>query len=425
MMCARSSKLSDNLTTTLSFFADIEVSGEISILIQHTTFKGGVLEMLMKTSCRWNGTAENSRDSYFRTAEAGIECIETDIHLSSDGYLPMIHDTGLGRETDVGEQTGKPAYNPFTGQGYNPSVSNSSFKGFIEHLHLRDEGGRVRDETVPTLPDIVQSIHESGMNVVLQLDFKDKDAVEPAYWQLKNLTNAAGVPANEWCIYKLQATWYRTPEQFEALPWVQDAFASGVQLAFIPVYNPIDEVHFDTMASLDAFLETNYTISAEIELFSPKGPLQALQDRIMALKSGSGKGASTSKFQTSGIFYSPGEFVTPISSKFFDTANYSLPADLRVNNSVYVYQENAAPQLIDRIAGNSTVDGHDHRSDFSWILSTGYDWIITDTPDDWDVRLKAQGRRNLKYMLADGKDEPDQKLASGWYKRRHARDLLT
>lgn len=229
---------------------------------------------------RWNGTAENSHDSYFRATEAGLECIETDIRISADGQLPMIHDTGLGRTTDVGEQTNTTAYNPYTGQGDNTAIAGANFTDFIGGLHLRDEAGRVRRETVPTLPDMVQSIRDSGANVVLQLDFKDQAAVAPAYWQLKNLSNAAGVPANEWCIYKLQARWYRTPEEFEVLAWVQDAFASGVQLAFLPVYNPADESEWDTLASLKGFLATNYTISAEIEKFATGAPLQTLQDYV-------------------------------------------------------------------------------------------------------------------------------------------------
>lgn len=229
---------------------------------------------------RWNGTAENSRDSYFRASEAGIECIETDIHLSADGRLPMIHDGGLGRTTDIGEQTSQAAYNPYTGKGYNPKVSGFNFSGEngIEHLHLRDEQGRVRDEYVPTLPQMVQSIYDSGMNVVLELDFKEQSAVEPAYWALKNLTNKAGVPANEWSIYKLQSVWYQTPEDFEALPWVQDAFLSGIQLAFIPVYDAAYDDEFDQLASLKSFAGTNYTISAEVELRSVGGPIQKLLD---------------------------------------------------------------------------------------------------------------------------------------------------
>lgn len=231
---------------------------------------------------RWNGTADNSRDAYFRAAQAGLECIETDIRLSADGYLPMIHDAGLGRETDVGEHVGEPAYNPFTGQGHNPPVAEADYKGFVEELHMRDEQGRVHFETVPTLPEIVETIRDAGVNVVLQLDFKDKDAVEPAYWALKDLENAAGVPANEWCIYKLQAKWWKTPDEFEALPWVQDAFASGVQLAYIPVYGAADEAEWDTLASLKSYAQTNYTISAEIVLRSTGGPLQAMLDHVQS-----------------------------------------------------------------------------------------------------------------------------------------------
>jgi len=229
---------------------------------------------------RWNGTSENSRDAYFRASEAGLECIETDIRLSADGQLPMIHDGGLGRTTDIGEQTGQAAYNPYTGKGYNPDVSTLNFTGpnGIEQLRLRDEQGRVRDEYVPSLPQMIESIRDSGMNVVLELDFKDQAAVEPAYWSMKNLANSAGVPANEWCIYKLQSVWYQSPEEFEALPWVQDAFKSGIHLAFIPVYDPAYEDDFDQLASMRKFAATNYTISAEIELRSVNGPIQNLLD---------------------------------------------------------------------------------------------------------------------------------------------------
>jgi hypothetical protein len=229
---------------------------------------------------RWNGTSENSRDAYFRASEAGLECIETDIRLSADGQLPMIHDGGLGRTTDIGEQTGQAAYNPYTGKGYNPDVSTLNFTGpdGIERLRLRDEQGRVRDEFVPSLPQMIESIRDSGMNVVLELDFKDQAAIEPAYWAMKNLANSAGVPANEWCIYKLQSVWYQSPKEFEALPWVQDAFNSGIQLAFIPVYDPAYEDDFDQLASMRKFAATNYTISTEIELRSVGGPIQDLLD---------------------------------------------------------------------------------------------------------------------------------------------------
>lgn len=236
---------------------------------------------------RWNGTTENSREAFFRASEAGLECIETDINFSADDQLPMIHHGDLGRTTDIGKFTGLPAYNPFTGKGYNPAVKDLNFTGpdGIEQLHLRDDQGRVKDEHVSTLPRMVEYIRDSGMNFVLALDFEDQDAVEPAYWALKNLTNQAGVPANEWCIYKLPGDWYQTPEIFEALSWVQDAFRSGVQLAFIPVYDPRNAVKFDQLASMRKFAATNYTISAQINLKSVGGPVQSLLDETKSMHS--------------------------------------------------------------------------------------------------------------------------------------------
>ncbi|KAK0276547.1 hypothetical protein LTR91_004017 [Friedmanniomyces endolithicus] len=345
---------------------------------------------------RWNGTAENSRDSYFRASEAGIECIETEIHLSLDGLLPMIHDHGLGRTTDIGEMTGQAAYNPYTAEGFNPKVSGYNFTGLggIELLRLRDEQGRVRDEYVPTLPQMIESIFDSGMDVVLQLDFKDETAIEPAYWALKHLTNRAGVPANEWCIYKLQSVWYQMPEVFEALPWVQDAFRSGIKLAFIPVYDPEYVAIFDQMESAKLFSQTNYTISLEVELRNVGGPIQDILDYTRD---------ESSPIRTAGTF--------------FDTANFSLPADLHVNNTLYTYVEGKAPMLLDAQVGNSSSDGHDYRSDFNWIIEQGYQWIITDTADEWHSRLERQGMRNVSRLIADERTVVDGALAKTWYKR--------
>ncbi|EUC30370.1 hypothetical protein COCCADRAFT_28717 [Bipolaris zeicola 26-R-13] len=295
----------------------------------------------------WNGTAENSVDAYWRATEAGIECIETDMRLSKDYFIPMVHDSGLGRVTDVGEQAGKEAYNPYTGKGYDPK-------------------------------------------------------------------NAAGVPANKWC--NLQAAsntsqWYKTPEEFEALAWVQDAFLNGIQLAFIPVYDPSMQKGMDTLASLKAFSQTNYTISAEIELRSTDGVLQDLVDYVKSSQS------TNINVKTTGTLYAPGDIFAPESIDV-DRANYTFPDNEHRNNSVYTFKDNKAPRLMDSLLGKGvSVDGHDYRSDFNWIMEQGYNWIIADTPDLWAKRLEKQGKRNITWMLADGMRAANKTLAGGWYKR--------
>jgi len=107
----------------------------------------------------------------------------------------------------------------------------------------------------------------------------------------------------------------------------------------------------------------------------------------------------------------------------FDTANYSLPQDLHVNNSAFQFQNSKAPVLLDSLVGNASVDGHDYRSDFGWIMQQGYNWVIADTADEWHVRLQAEGKRNLSWMIADGQQVVDG-ASKGWYRRKHARDLV-
>lgn len=68
--------------------------------------------------------------------------------------------------------------------------------------------------------------------------------------------------------------------------------------------------------------------------------------------------------------------------------------------------------------GKYSVNGHDYRSDFGWIMDSGFDWVITDTADVWAEALAKQGKRNVQYYLADNSTG----VKTGYY-RRHVRDF--
>lgn len=55
-------------------------------------------------------------------------------------------------------------------------------------------------------------------------------------------------------------------------------------------------------------------------------------------------------------------------------------------------------------------------------MEEGYNWVITETVDIWDVLLRKQGKRNIQHMIADGQAVADQGRSNGWYKR-HAKDF--
>lgn len=87
-----------------------------------------------------------------------------------------------------------------------------------------------------------------------------------------------------------------------------------------------------------------------------------------------------------------------------------------MDNSVYVYEEDHAPVLLDSKVGNGSIDGHDYRTDFNWILNQGFQWIITDTPDLWHARLELQGLRNIEPMTAEG-EQVVNGAKMGWYRQ--------
>ena len=55
-------------------------------------------------------------------------------------------------------------------------------------------------------------------------------------------------------------------------------------------------------------------------------------------------------------------------------------------------------------------------------MDSGYNWVITDTADEWHSRLENEGKRNIKHLLAEGQKPANETLAGGWY-RRHMRDF--
>jgi hypothetical protein len=148
---------------------------------------------------------------------------------------------------------------------------------------------------------------------------------------------------------------------------------------------------------------------------STGGQLQSLLDETKS---------TASPIRTAGTFFAPSDLTYPntVSATPFNTANYSLPADLHVHNSVYIFRDSRAPVLLDSLIDSKSAEKHNHRTDFNWIVEQGFDWVITDTADLWHQRLQRQGKRNLRHMIADGQ-EVVEGAAKIWYQRGHARDL--
>jgi|FEC22Drversion2_1045045.scaffolds.fasta_scaffold00033_129 glycerophosphoryl diester phosphodiesterase len=96
--------------------------------------------------------AENSLDSFTRTARAGPLLIETDIRRTADGVLVLMHDETLDRTTTA---SGRVDALPFAE---------------VRRARLTDGQGRMTDEPVPTLDEALVWAKRRG--AILQLDIK-------------------------------------------------------------------------------------------------------------------------------------------------------------------------------------------------------------------------------------------------------------
>lgn len=99
---------------------------------------------------------ENTLAAFRAAIEAGVDAIESDVHLTSDGHLVMLHDATLDRTTS----------------GHGP-VSERT----LEEVRTLDAWGRFgerfRGERVPTLDELLDLAAASGIFLILEVKGTD------------------------------------------------------------------------------------------------------------------------------------------------------------------------------------------------------------------------------------------------------------
>ncbi|MBO5197302.1 MAG: hypothetical protein J6B85_02100 [Lachnospiraceae bacterium] len=93
---------------------------------------------------------ENTMEAFRMAIEEGADMIETDVRLSSDGMLVLMHDDKVDRTTD--------------GKGL---AKEKTF----EELRALNAGGKYEPLTIPTLNELLQLLSEH--NVLLNLEIKE------------------------------------------------------------------------------------------------------------------------------------------------------------------------------------------------------------------------------------------------------------
>jgi len=99
---------------------------------------------------------ENTMAAFRAAIEAGLDAIESDVHLTSDGQLVMLHDETLDRTTD----------------GHGPVIART-----LREVLALDASGRsgdaFRGERVPTLEQLLDLAAASGIFLIIEVKGAD------------------------------------------------------------------------------------------------------------------------------------------------------------------------------------------------------------------------------------------------------------
>lgn len=109
---------------------------------------------------------ENTMEAFIKAYERGFDGVETDVHLSRDGELVLIHDEKINRTSN--------------GKGYVKDYTLKELRAF--NFNYKHQG----DFPIPTLRELLEFIRDKDfvVNIELKTDVFHYDGIEEKVYQL-------------------------------------------------------------------------------------------------------------------------------------------------------------------------------------------------------------------------------------------------
>lgn len=413
---------------------------------------------------------ENSFQAIGLAAQAGLEMIELDVKLTSDGLPIMSHDQTWGRETcPTTNFIG--AFNPFLAQGSNSDndslntpVNEMTLATAMSSLTLRDtvsviqaNGGSSSCSAdyangqpyiyPSSLQQVLNYLTQNKIAMVLALDLRDGPAATAAWNVIASTPDYLGNSYAQSTLFKIPGKAFLNPNNpgvFTDTTVFQNTFPAvnftnpntGATTAlnysdvhFQPVYNTGDIAanlygnEANIITQLKAF-ETNSAIdvlAVEVQFKEPGG---ILSNVLSAARQNWATGGleTVSVFSPYVDYYYPSDTTqTPL---FFTTTGYCcVPLSAfyygpTMANSNGPNSPNPAVPFPtvpnpNYTAGQPT-DTADERGNLSFVLSQGYNSVTRDDAAQFVQLVGAAGDRNISYMQTGGPDPNCQPGVGQW-----------
>jgi|GEM_PF-676895 len=387
-----------------------------------------------------SGVSENSLQSIGLAAQQGWEMIELDVKLTSDGVPILSHDKTWGREwcglSTVLSSVPPRRYDPFTPPGnstndsVNPMIANtklSDTRSLLGETYLRDSVSllntwtdhgcsgfnKIFGEYPPTLSDAFDYITKNKIRMAVMLDIQSTAIAQAALNIVLSKVDDAGRPFLNSVVFKMPATVF--PGGYTS--FLNTFGANATKVNFIPVINTADIAPTTTTITdtedggfdlsdvgANGFggeqgiinwltnMETSNQFgplkipAVEVGMKEPNGILTSVLSAAK-LNLGTKAAMTVGEFNPVGEYYASGD-QTP---QFFRSSNGSCCDKL--DQYLYNNPNNTGPK-----DPSQPVDHSDQRTNLNFLLSQGFQYLITDNPIAAHSLLIQLGQRNICYL---------------------------
>jgi frataxin-like iron-binding protein CyaY len=366
------------------------------------------------------GTPENSIGSLEAGAIAGLELMEFDVKLTSDGIPICSHDLTWGRETNP-EKAGGNVFDPFTSPGTsgniaaNPRIDSMTAAYTQANYNLRDSVSFLpnygSNHNVPALlQDVIKRINQDQIASVLALDVKDAASFQTAWLVVKANNDWQGNSFATHVVWKVNGGIYQTPAAFKAAFGASNSNGTPdyALINFWPNYNtgqiaPVTEKAPTNFGSEQAMINS-------LNLFWSDSELSVIAPEITQKQPG---GILDQMRQTNinnghpvAEFAAYKDYVYPNDpnqvAQFFWTGGADPTTGAQLGGSCCV---DLAHYYFNNPVTDSTrpSDTADERGDFHFVVNQmEFNVITTDDVINWSNELTGLNLRNLSYMQQTG-----------------------
>lgn len=300
---------------------------------------------------------ENSLGSVEAADMNCMDGIELDVKMTRDGVPVLMHDFNLGRTTTIYHLLNQSKFDPMTGQGANPRVSDVPAT-MIDQLKLLTPDRRSDSGfSVPRVSQVLDLWKSRAMRAPLVFDTKTADAIRA----LDALVHSKNVGGANTMAVKVNATLYPDPAGF---------YHDAKNLNVIPVYQTNMLGNISVADSLAKWMGAVQTIEINVK---QKDGLLYFQKR-QAIHAG----------KRIGVFHALPD--GPIQGQF-----YKNTGDCCYKLSDIFYHHHVMGQP----AGQDT---DDKRGDLNFLVPEGFGLITSDDPKGAVRFLAHAGKRQHHYQ---------------------------